>query len=252
MALFIDRELGDKAYVHALSDKEEFKASGLRQKLRSCPKVCATKALIPAVNLVIEAAGAAAVAGILKGAIKEKKDVIILSVGALINNRPLIKKAARKGVTIRVPSGAICGVDGLGALSTGTIRKVSLITSKPPRGLRGNDYFKKRRIPLDNLKKERIVFRGGVKQAIKYFPKNINVAATLLLASLSRNIKIYIKADPKLKRNVHRIEVEAREAKVSMNIENVPSDLNPKTSALAILSTQYLLKKLFSPFKIGS
>ncbi|MFA5338375.1 MAG: aspartate dehydrogenase domain-containing protein [Candidatus Omnitrophota bacterium] len=51
---------------------------------------------------------------------------------------------------------------------------------------------------------------------------------------------------------MHRIEVDTEEAKVSISVENVPSKTNPKTSTLAILSTQYLLKKIFSSFKIGS
>jgi aspartate dehydrogenase len=55
-----------------------------------------------------------------------------------------------------------------------------------------------------------------------------------------------------VKRNTHRIEIDTGEARISINIENVPSKTNPKTSALAIHSTQYLLKKIFSSFKIGS
>jgi aspartate dehydrogenase len=100
--------------------------------------------------------------------------------------------------------------------------------------------------------KERCVFEGSVQEAVKYFPKNINVAATLMLASAFKNVKVYIKANPHLKRNTHRIQIEADEARVNITVENVPSRLNPKTSALAILSTQCLLKKIFSPLKIGS
>jgi len=91
-----------------------------------------------------------------------------------------------------------------------------------------------------------------VSEAVKYFPKNINVAATLLLASSFKDVEVCIKADPRLKRNVHQILAEAKEAKVDIRVQNVPSESNPKTSALAILSTQYLLKKIFSSFKIGS
>ena len=39
---------------------------------------------------------------------------------------------------------------------------------------------------------------------------------------------------------------------INFEIENVPFEDNPKTSALTVLSVQYLLKKMFSTFKIGS
>ncbi|MBN3041297.1 MAG: DUF108 domain-containing protein, partial [Candidatus Omnitrophica bacterium] len=67
-----------------------------------------------------------------------------------------------------------------------------------------------------------------------------------------KNIQVFIKADPGLKRNIHKIEIDARQARINIEVENIPSQKNPKTSALTILSVQYLLEKIFSPFKIGS
>jgi aspartate dehydrogenase len=170
---------------------------------------------------------------------------------------PFVDKAQKRGIKIYVPSGAICAVDGVGALSLGNIRRISLVTSKPPKGFLGVEYLKKKSINVANLKKEKIIFKGGVREAIRYFPQNINVAATLLLAASSTkgarsDVEVCIKADPNVKANVHRIEIEAQETKVNIVIENIASKLNPKTSTLAILSTQYLLKKIFSAFKVGS
>jgi len=252
VALFVDKRLKDVAYIHSLSDSDRAVANRLQKKLKSLPKITTTDSLIKNVDLVIEAASQEAAKYILRKATAKGKDMVILSVGALIGCSSLLSRAKRNGTKIYVPSGAICGVDGLGALSLGKIKCISLITSKPLRGLAGADYFKDRKINLSKIKKEKIVFKGRVKEAIKFFPKNINVAATLLLASNFKNITVCIKADPGLKRNVHRIELEAREAKLSIGIENVPSKDNPKTSALAILSTQHLLRKIFNPFKIGS
>lgn len=96
------------------------------------------------------------------------------------------------------------------------------------------------------------VSKNATQEAIKYFPKNINVAVTVFLASAFKKVEVCIKADPALKRNVHSISVDAAEAKLNIRIENIPSTTNPKTSALAILSTQQLLNKIFSPLKIGS
>jgi len=252
VALYIEKKLSSLAIVYALADKDIQAAKKLQKNLRHSPKIYDTVTLVKKVDLVIETASIAAARFLLKKVITYQKDIIILSVGALINKASLLRQAARKKVNIYLPSGAIAGIDGLGALSVGNIKKVFLTTSKPPQGLLGADYLTKRKIDLTNLKKEKVVFRGGVKEAIRYFPKNINVAVTLLLAAASRDVEVCIKADPKLKRNVHHIKVDAKEAKISIKVENVPSKSNPKTSALAILSTQQLLRKIFSSFKIGS
>jgi len=53
-------------------------------------------------------------------------------------------------------------------------------------------------------------------------------------------------------RNTHRIEVEAEAARLSMQIENVPSAENPRTGRLTALSVIAALKKLASPLAIGT
>lgn len=252
IAAFINKKLKPRAVLCALTDNNLPAAVALRGKLKPKPKIYGLSTLVKEVDLVIEAASVVAAKLVLKKALRYKKDVVILSVGALINPVSIFKAAVKKNIKIYVPSGAICGIDGLSALSLGKVKNISLTTSKPPKGLVGADYLKKKRINLKNLKKEKIIFKGGVREAIKYFPKNINVAVTLLLASNSKDVEVCIKVNPKLKRNVHTIEIEANEAKINISVENVPSKLNPKTSALAILSTKAILKRIFSPFKIGS
>lgn len=252
LALFIDSQLSDKINLCALADKDKQRAVKLQKKLQSVLSVVGVEELIKKVDLVVETASIEAARFILKRALLYKKDMLILSAGALIENFPLLARAKKAKINIYVPSGAISGIDGLGALSLGSIRKVSLITSKPPRGLIGADYLKRKRINLTNLKREKVVFKGSVKEAVRYFPKNINVAAILVLASSSQNVEVCIKANPNLKRNTHCIIVEAKEAKLSITVENTPSKLNPRTSSLAILSVQYFFKKMFSNFKVGS
>lgn len=252
VALFVDRKLKNKATITALAELDQKKALRLKKRLKSDPRILNIDSLIKSVDLVIEVASQEAAEYVLKKGINAGKYIIILSMGALLKNRTLLKRAEKKGVKIHIPSGAICGVDGLRALSLGKIRKVSLISSKPPKGFLGVDYLKKKGINVKNLKKEKVIFQGTVKEAIKNFPKNINVAATLLFASNFSNVGVCIKADPKVARNTHRIEIDAKEARVGITIENVPSKRNPKTSTLTILSAQDLLKRIFSSFKIGS
>jgi aspartate dehydrogenase len=252
VARYVDAKLKPWASVRAICDVDLSAAKKLQKSLRSKPAIMSSEELVTKVDLVLEAASVEVARDVLKKIIFFKKDVIILSMGALLGEKALLEKARKNNINIYLPSGAIVGVDALGALSMGHIEKITLTTSKPPKGLLGADYFKNSGIDIAGLKKERCVFKGTVKDAIKHFPKNINVAVTLLIASGFSNVAVMIMANPALCRNKHLIEIVAKEATVRVEIENVPSALNPKTSALTILSTQYLLKKLFSPLKTGS
>jgi aspartate dehydrogenase len=177
----------------------------------------------------------------------------------------LFKKAEKAGITIYIPSGAICGIDGISAFPASSIRKVTLTTIKSPTSLTDVDGtadespstpFTRsgRMVSLSNQSagQEQVIFEGGVKEAIQKFPKNINVSALLFLASHYKDIKVCIKTDPKIKRNVHKIEVDSEYGSIRLIIENVPSPGNPRTSYLTILSIENLLRKIVSCVKIGS
>ncbi len=251
IALFIEEKLKNEAYLYAICDKDIKAVEKLTALLGFTPKILDIDTLIKDVDLVIEAASIEAAQLILKKILIYKKDTVVVSVGALVKSFSILKEIRKNKINLYVSSGAICGVDGLGALSMGNIKSITLTTLKPPQGLMGADYLKKNKINLENLKKDKIVFSGTVDEAIKYFPKNINIAATIFLASSFDNVNVCIKADPGVKRNIHRIVVDAEEAKISIDIENVPSKSNPKTSALTSLSTKFLLLKIFSSFKVG-
>jgi len=61
---------------------------------------------------------------------------------------------------------------------------------------------------------------------------------------------VEIWADPSV--TLHRIEVEAEAARLSMQVENVRSAENPRTGRLTPLSVIAALKKLVSPLAIGT
>ena len=258
---FIASSLKGKAVLVALADKNSDRAESLKNQQKLSVQIVDIDQMVEISDLIIEAASQTAACEVLKKAIEKGKDVVILSVGALIKNMQFISLAEKRGVTIYVPSGAICGIDGISSLSINDQPKVTITTSKPIQGLIGAEYFKRQGIDISAIKEPTIVFKGGVKEAIENFPKNINVAATLLLATTvglsnydlknNTNIEVCIKADPSLKRNVHSITVEAENARLSIVVENVPSRQNPKTSALTILSIQNLLKRMFSSLKVG-
>ncbi len=79
------------------------------------------------VDLVIEAASPQAVIETVPQILKNGKDVIIMSVGALIDSefKAYLEELAEKNDSrIYAPSGAIIGLDGIKAASIGKIHSV--------------------------------------------------------------------------------------------------------------------------------
>ncbi|MDR3063792.1 MAG: aspartate dehydrogenase [Methanobrevibacter sp.] len=184
-------------------------------------------------DLIIEAASPRAVGLFIGNALKKGKNVVIMSVGYLmdVNNRKNLERIAKENnARIYLPSGAIVGLDGLKAASIGKIESVTLTTRKSPKS-------------IDSNEKKEIIFDGKASEAVKIFPTNINVAAALSIASnMDINVKIII--DPEINRNIHEVHVKGEFGSFTSKTENVPSKINPKTSVLAAYSAVNLLKSL--------
>lgn len=250
----IDRNLKGKAKLVALSDVDVKKAERFSGRLTARPKVASAESLIRSVDLVIEAASANVSGDIAKKALNAGKDVVIMSTGGLLKNyRSLFALAEKKKACIYLPSGAICGLDGLKGAKFSNIRKVTLTTKKPPEGFEGAPYVVKHNIDLGEIKEERVIFEGDAFKAMEGFPANINVAATLSLCGIGpKNTKVRIVASPSIKRNIHEIEVEGAFGKLVARTENVPSPGNPKTSYMAVLSVIATLEGILERVKVGT
>jgi len=253
LAKAVEKKFSSKAKVVAVCDIEKAKARQLAKKLKSSPSVTPLKKLIGKSDLVIEAASAAISFDVVKKSIQAGKDVMIMSVGGLLGRPALNSMASKKNCRLYIPSGAICGLDGLKGASPAGIKQVTLTTRKPPMALDGAPYILKKRINLKSIKKETVVFSGSAKEATKAFPKNINVAAILSLAGIgAAKTRVRIIADPRMKRNVHQVDVEGGFGRLSTRTENVPSPGNPKTSYLAALSAIATLEGIVGSVKIGT
>jgi aspartate dehydrogenase len=204
-------------------------------------------------DVVVECAPAALLRELAEPALGNRRIVMVLSCGALLDNFDLVDLARRNGGRILVPSGALLGLDAVIAAAEGGIASVNMITRKPPQGLLGAPYLMAHDIEVTGLTEARRVFCGTAREAARGFPANVNVAAALALAGIGPDrTMVEIWADPTVTRNMHRIEVEAAAARLSMQIENVPSDDNPRTGRLTALSVIAALKKLVSPLAIGT
>jgi len=237
----------------AICDRNEDKEHRLIQLLDSKPVLATIEGVIEASDLVIEAASAQVVGSLARKVIENGKDIMIMSVGGMVDYLYLFDEARKRGCRIYFPSGAIAGLDGVKAAKEAHINSVTLTTSKPPSGLRGAPYVVERGIDLENIKERTVIFEGTCKEAVKAFPKNINVAASLSFAGIGIDkTKVRVIADPSLKRNVHHISLEGDFGKMETEVENVPSPFNPKTSYLAALSAIATLREIADTIHIGT
>jgi aspartate dehydrogenase len=110
-----------------------------------------------------------------------------------------------------------------------------------------------RGIDLGTLQEETVLFEGSARDACAAFPANVNVAATLSLAGVGpERTRVKVVAVPGSQKNVHQIEVEVEFGKLTVEVENVPSDANPRSSQLAYLSAMATLKGIVAGTKVGT
>lgn len=254
LAKTIHSDFKDKARLTGLFDINLQKAYNLSSVLKEKKIVAVSlENLVKRCNFVIEAASSAIAKDVAKISISAKKDCLIMSVGGLIDAQEVFEQARNNGCRIYIPSGAICGIDAIKAAALSKIEKIVLTTRKPPSAFMGVPYILKSNLRLEDFTKETTIFEGDVDTAVRLFPQNINVAATLSLASKCKEkITVRIITSPEYKNNIHEIEVYAESGKIFTRTENVASVDNPKTSFLALLSAVATLKGILEPVKIGT
>lgn len=195
------------------------------------------------VDVVFEAASQQAVVEYAGTVLEAKKDIIIMSIGSLFDDslRKNLEKIARVNHRkIYLPSGAVCGIDGVLAANVERLDSVTLVTTKPPASLG------------KTVEERTIVFKGTARQAVKQFPRNINVAACLSLAGVGfDDTKVQIVADPVETRISHKILAHGRFGRLRAEVENMPNPNNPQSSYMASLSAIATLRRVLNPLQIA-
>jgi len=222
----------------------------LQSKLQSPPEITQNAALLASssVDLIVEAASQDAIRDNALSILQNKKDLMIMSVGALLDESifEIISEGCKDyAKKVYLPSGAIAGLDGLKSVKD-EIDSITLVTTKNPDSFKGNKYLETIHIiEWNKIKEPFTLFEGTASDAVKLFPANINVAALLSLVGLGGNkTKVKVIADPNTNTNTHHIEASGKFGKMSFTIQNVPDSNNPKTSHLAILSAIQRLKSI--------
>ena len=220
---------------------------------RSVPVARPARELPGLAEIVVECAPAAAFPAIARPALEAGRTLVCASVGALLDHMDYVDLAADHGGRILIPSGALLGLDAVQAAAFGTVDEVRMVTRKPPAGLDGVPYLVEQGLDVHALSGPTRVFEGSAREGARHFPANVNVAAALGLAGIGPDrTRIEIWVDPSVTRNTHDIFVEADAARLTLRIENVPSEANPRTGRLVAPSVLATLRKLTSPLVVGT
>src|SRR5699024_3379986 len=150
------KDLKELYNVTLYTDLEEFAASG--------------------VDVIVEAANVQAAKHLLPHVITYAP-VVAISIGAF-RDVDFYEEMERLSIQykkkVHLPSGAIGGLDLLqNANVLGSVKKVTLVTSKPTSSLVNRP-----------IATEEVIFEGSAGEAIRDFPKNINVSILLSLAGV--------------------------------------------------------------------
>jgi aspartate dehydrogenase len=234
----------------AVSARDQVKARATLDSLGIAVPVVSIAELESYSDIVVECAPSALLRDIVEPALRAGKEVVVLSAGALLAAPDLVALAEKHGGRILVPTGALLGLDAVGAAAESKIESVRMVTRKPTRGLVGAPHLGGD--DLSGVETPVRVFSGNVREAVEGFPANLNVAAALALAAhYPGEVSVEIWADPTVTRNTHTIDVISDVADFTMTIRNVPSE-NPKTGRITALSVLSLLRKRYAPLSVGS
>ncbi len=189
-------------------------------------------------DLVVECAGHAALRSTGVAILESGVDLLVASVGALadVSVEATLVQAAKAGhAKLRIPSGALGGLDVLGAARMGGLQTVMYRSRKAPQAWFGTPA--EHMIDLAHLTEEATFFMGNARSAALAFPQNANVAAAVALAGMGfEKTQVHLTADPSAIGNTHLIEATGEFGSIHIVINGRTLVDNPKTSMLAPLS----------------
>jgi aspartate dehydrogenase len=176
-------------------------------------------------TVIVEAASQQAARECMGKIVAENVELIVMSVGALLD-------MGIKSDRIHISSGAIGGLDAISSANLAEVEEVVLTTRKNPGVLGLADQ------------QEKLIYEGDAQEAVRRFPREMNVAATLALTVEPEKVRVRIISDPRVHRNVHEITVKWKYGQMFLQFSNDPHPENPKTSALSAWSAIRLLKQI--------
>ncbi|VWB18197.1 aspartate dehydrogenase [Burkholderia lata] len=184
-------------------------------------------------DLVVECAGHEALAKHGAAVLAAGIDLMVVSVGALADpvlHATLLSAARSSGARLHVPAGAIGGLDWLSAAALAGLDDVVYRSRKPPRAWAGSPDHDP---TVATSTPARVFFRATVREAALRYPKNVNVAAAVALATIGFDrTKVELMVDPDIDENIHEVEATGRAGSFVLRLCNTSDPVNPRTSVI--------------------
>lgn len=240
-------EMEEVKRIYLIDSKVEI-ATKIAENLQKAIVVNSVEEELYHCDLVIEAASQTAAKDIINKTIGRGVDIMIMSVGALVDDdfrKMVYNKAKNCDSRIFIPSGALFGTDGLRAASQDELSAVELISTSGSKSLAHVDYFKDHNIDINQIKERKVVYSGTAREAVKLFPQNVNIAATIAILGVGFDKTIVtIVFDPNVDTNSHELIVKGAFGSSYSRTSNVPALSTPSTSYLSSLSAIATLKRI--------
>lgn len=189
-------------------------------------------------DLVVECAGQPVVHEIVDAVLSRGSDLVVTSVGALIDDRLGPRLGSLGPGRLVATHGAVGGLDLLAsAARSGGLDSVHVRTTKKASALVRDWMDAERAAEIAEATAPVGVFAGSPSEAAQLFPDSLNVVAAIATAvGSTERVSVELVGDPAAPRTTHEIRASGSIGDYHFVIRNAPSAQNPRTSAVTAWS----------------
>lgn len=201
------------------------------------PQCTLTEALQIA-DVIVECAGQPAVHEMVDPVLGGGVDLVVTSVGALLDERLDSRLASLGPGRLLGTHGAVGGLDLLASAARASgLDAVRVRTTKKATALVREWMSEEQAAEIRATRGPITVFSGGAGEAARLFPDSLNVVAAVATAVRSTQIvDVELVGDPTASRTTHEITAAGDLGDYHFTIRNTPSSQNPRTSAVTAWS----------------
>jgi len=175
------------------------------------------------VDLILETASAQFIRDWAVFILSSGIDLMALSTGPFVDQafwERVCHTAYKSKSRIYIPSGAIGGMDILKAARLTRIDKLLLVSRQSSKNF---DIVENRELQSSFKNGPTLLFEGSAQEAVKRYPKHINIAATVLIATKAWNkLTVKLISDPSIKCAQHKLFMEGEIGKLSLKFTHRP------------------------------
>jgi aspartate dehydrogenase len=195
-------------------------------------------------DIVAECAGHGAMRAYGAAVLAHGTDLLCSSVGVLADGAfaSEIARATQPPAQLRIPSGAVAGIDGLLAARSAGLQRVTYTSVKPPVAWIGTPAETK--LAGASPGQPTTFFEGSAREAAMQYPQNVNVGATVSFAGLGLDrTRVRLVSDPAASGPLGIVDAEGDFGRFRFEILAYASPRNPKTSLLTAHSMLMALRE---------